>query len=265
MSAYYVLLHFWVRLFGEGEVAIRSLSVVFAVLAVPATFLVGQRLFGRFAGLTAALLLAVNSFFIQFAQEARSYSLVLLLVTLSSYFFVVELEQPSLASRVGYVATSALAFYAHYFAAYVLLAQFVTLVAFRRRAALTRQWLAAGAAIVILCTPELIAAERAGSDPIAWIGRPTLHNLLATAVDLAGGSRTLLVLLASAGCYAAGLALRKRTRWRYGYVIAWLLVPVLLSFVLSFAQPMFLSRYVIVSLPALMLLGAAGLAEVPGR
>jgi mannosyltransferase len=118
---------------------------------------------------------------------------------------------------------------------------------------------------VILCIPELIAAERAGSDPIAWIGRPTLHNLLATAVDLAGGSRTLLVLLAGAGCYAAGLALRKRTRWRYGYVIAWLLVPVLLSFVLSFAQPMFLSRYVIVSLPALMLLGAAGLAEVPGR
>lgn len=265
MSAYYVLLHFWIRVFGETEVAVRSLSVLFAVLAVPATYLVGQRLLGRFAGFAAALLLTVNAFFVQYAQEARSYSLVLFLVTLSSYFFVVELERPSLVNRVGYVATSALAFYAHYFAAYVVLAQLVTLVVVRRRAALTKQWLAAAAAILLLCTPELVFAERAGADPIAWIGRPTMHELLAAAVDLAGGSRTLLLLFAASSCYAAGFALRRRKRWRYGFLIAWLLVPTLLSFALSFAQPMFDSRYVIVSLPALTLLGAAGLAEVRER
>src|SRR2546425_3307417 len=76
MGLYYVLLHFWIRIFGESESAVRGLSVLFGVLAVPAIYLVGARLFGRAAGLVAALLLAVNAFFIQYAQEARSYSLV---------------------------------------------------------------------------------------------------------------------------------------------------------------------------------------------
>jgi uncharacterized membrane protein len=123
------------------------LSVIFAALAVPIIYLLGSRLFGTAAGTVAALVLAANAFFVQYAQEARAYSLVVLLVTLSSYFFVAELEQPSVRTRVAYVLASALAVYAHYFTFFVLVAQLVTLLATRRRAAFTRGWMIAGAAI----------------------------------------------------------------------------------------------------------------------
>ena len=45
MGLYYVLLHPWVTL-GSGEVAVRSLSVLFAVLTVPLMYNLGARLFG---------------------------------------------------------------------------------------------------------------------------------------------------------------------------------------------------------------------------
>jgi mannosyltransferase len=265
MGAYYVLLHVWVAVFGDGETAIRSLSAIAAGAAVPVVALLGARLFGRPAGLVAGLLLALDAFFVQYAQTARSYGPLVLLVALSSYWFVVELERPSRASRVGYVAASVLAFYAHYFAAFVVIAQLLTLLAVRRRAALTREWLGVAAAIGVLCAPEAVFARRAGVGAISWIPQPGLGDLGRLPAQLAGGSRLLGWALVALGAYAVVRALRDRDRWRTGFVAAWLLVPVVLAFAASFVQPMFLTYYLIVSLPALVLLAGAGVARLPGR
>jgi hypothetical protein len=49
-------------------------------------------------------------------------------------------------------------------------------------------------------------------------------------------------------------------------VAAWFVVPVLLDFAISkLGRPLFLSSYLIVVLPAFLLLGAAGLVRLPGR
>jgi mannosyltransferase len=112
---YYVLLNAWTRVFGDGEVAGRALIAVVAGLTVPAVALLGGRLFGRLAGLVAGLLLALDGFFVQYAQTARSYILAALLVTVSSYFFVAELERPSRSHKVGYVLARSVAIYAHSF------------------------------------------------------------------------------------------------------------------------------------------------------
>ncbi|MGZ4328080.1 MAG: glycosyltransferase family 39 protein [Solirubrobacteraceae bacterium] len=88
MGLYYVLLHLWTRVFGYSEAAVRSMTVVLAGFSVPVMYLLGKRLFGRTAGLVAGLLLAIAPFFVQYEQTARSYALVVLLVLLSSCFFV---------------------------------------------------------------------------------------------------------------------------------------------------------------------------------
>jgi hypothetical protein len=59
MVLYYVLLRGWTGL-GSGELAVRSLSVVAGVAAIPAIYLLGKRLFGPKAGRVAALLLSVH-------------------------------------------------------------------------------------------------------------------------------------------------------------------------------------------------------------
>src|SRR3990170_688581 len=37
---YYLLLHYWINFFGNGEVAVRSLSLVFGLTLIPCTYLV---------------------------------------------------------------------------------------------------------------------------------------------------------------------------------------------------------------------------------
>lgn len=262
MGLYYVLLNFRVRIFGESEAGVRSLSALFAALAVPMVYLLGARLFGRTAGLVAGLLLALDAFIVRYAQTARAYALLALLVTLSSYFFVVELERPSKRSRIGYVLASTLAVYAHYFAAYVLVAHLATVVVIRRRAALTREWLGVAAAILLLCFPEVIFAYRGGAVLISWIERPSLNDIGAVFVDFAGGSQLLLLALLAGGCYATVSTVREHRSWPHGFVAAWLLVPVVLNFAVSFVQPMFLSYYLIICVPALFLFGATAIARV---
>ncbi len=264
MGLYYVLLNFWVRTFGEREAAVRSLSAVFGALAVAAIYLLGFRLFGRMVGLAAGLLLAFDAFTVQYAQTARSYALLVLLVTLSAYFLVVELELPSKCNRIAYVLTSALAVYAHYFTVYVLVVHFGTVVAMKRRAALREEWLEVAAAILLLCAPEAIFAYRAEAThhQLTWIARPSAKDIVAVLVDFAGGGRVLLTALLAGGCYATVSAVRYRQYWPVGFAAAWLVAPVVLSFAFSFVRPIFFPTYLIICVPALILFGISALSRV---
>ena len=84
---YYFILHYWVALFGASAVAVRLLSVLFGVLTIPMVYLVGRQLFNKEAGLVGALILALSWFNIFYSQEARMYTLMVLLVLLFVYFF----------------------------------------------------------------------------------------------------------------------------------------------------------------------------------
>ena len=77
---YYALLHVWMAVFGSSETATHALSLLFAVLAVPAAWWAARGLFGADApAWLAALLAATNPFLTQYAQETRMYALVALL------------------------------------------------------------------------------------------------------------------------------------------------------------------------------------------
>src|SRR5260370_28024515 len=87
MSLYYVLLRGWLH-FGSNPFYIRSLSVLASVATLPAIFWLSCKFVDRRLGLIAAALLSCTAYAISYAQEARSYSLFVLLSTLASGFFV---------------------------------------------------------------------------------------------------------------------------------------------------------------------------------
>src|SRR5215212_5259616 len=76
---YYLLLHGWMAVTGEGEAATRALSLLFALLAVPVSFWAGSAVFDRRAGTLAAVGAAGCPFLSYYAQETRMYALVVLL------------------------------------------------------------------------------------------------------------------------------------------------------------------------------------------
>jgi len=265
MTLYYGLLHLWLHL-GDSEAAIRSLSAVFATLTVPLVYLLGVRLFSKPAGAVAAIAFAVNSFVVEYAQEARSYALVTFLVTASSYLFVRELQRPSRWTRAGYVSATVLAMYAHFFAAWVLLVQLLTLVLILPGRRLTREWLGVVVAIGVGYLPAAVQIVHFGHSNIDWIPRPTLRTLVHVSARLSGGHwALLLVVLAAAAVLGRRALTRADSRWQIGFVLMWLFAPVVLSFLLSFVETMFYPAYLIISVPAVALVEGAGLTEFAKR
>ena len=130
MFAYYVLMWGWTSFAGSSEFMLRLPSVVFDTATVPLIYLLGVELGNRRAGLVAALLLTINATSIEYAQTARSYSMLVMLTTLASVFFIRALKTGSKRSLAGYVASASLDIYAHLFAILTVPAQWLALFLF---------------------------------------------------------------------------------------------------------------------------------------
>src|SRR5829696_8717772 len=74
---YYMLLHLWLAIAGSSEEGARSLSLLFALLSIPAAFWAGRAVWQtNRAAWFSAVLMAFNPFLGQYAQEARMYAMV---------------------------------------------------------------------------------------------------------------------------------------------------------------------------------------------
>lgn len=105
---YYLTLRIWSSLFGTSEIALRSLSIIFALATIYLVFLIGKRLIGKNAGLIASLLLATSGLHIYYSQEARMYSMSTFLVALSIYIFTRILHGGRLGDWVIFSITLAI-------------------------------------------------------------------------------------------------------------------------------------------------------------
>jgi len=272
MSLYYLLLRYWLH-FGGSEFFVRSLSVLFAVASVPAIYLLGRRLFDSRVGLIAAALLAVNAYHVQYSQDARSYSLMVLLCLLSSLYFLRGLSEPSRRNRAAYILSSTLAVYAQFFSGLLVIAQSISLSFLdgeqpapqtRARARNDWRWIA------LLVSPVVAFVATTGTGPLRWVQRPGLKDLWVFALHLAGNGGPWLLFAYAVSCLAALLPVWRTHRlrrvpwefWRYRFLMSWLLFPLLLTLGLSLIKPLFVPRYFIFCLPALLLLVACGVARL---
>ncbi len=276
MVAYYLLLRGWLHL-GDSVAFIRGLSVIFAVAAVPAIFFLGRKMLGTSFGLISALLLSVNAFEVRYAQEVRSYSLLVLLLIVSSYFFGSAIESGRRRDWNWYIAASSLAIYAHFFAVLVVVANWAAVRIMGRTEAIaqiepTRAQFRRAARLVALWTsPIWIFIATTGAGPIAWIPRPGLNDVIGLLKKLSGNAETTLLILYSA-CVIAGLAvgvISIRRKWAdssvYIILTCWLLVPIAIVLLVSIARPVFAPRYLMISLPAWVMLAAAGINSIRPR
>lgn len=111
---YFLLSKFVFDCFPPGEASLRLLSALSSSLTGGLLFLLGRRLFDAETGLWAALLFAVNSNQIVYAQNARPYALCMMLSAASLLFFLNWLRESAWPARLGYVVATTLLFYAHY-------------------------------------------------------------------------------------------------------------------------------------------------------
>ena len=75
---YYMMLHYWMLAFGQGEVAVRALSGVTSVVTLPFLWAAGKRVGGRPAAWAALLLGASSPWAVYYGTDTRMYSLMAL-------------------------------------------------------------------------------------------------------------------------------------------------------------------------------------------
>jgi mannosyltransferase len=199
---YYSLAWGWAKLFGTGEVGLRSLSALFGAATVPVGYLIGRQLASRHAGLILAALIAVNPMLIWYSQEARSYALLVFFGALSLLFFAQALNTRRSRDLALWATASALALCSHYFAVFAVGIEAVwLLLALRARWRAVLPALAGVAAVGLALLP--LANSQVNPTHIGWIeNSPLPERLWETAVSFLIGETGHVIAQAPRERYA---------------------------------------------------------------
>jgi mannosyltransferase len=162
---YYVLAWGWTRLFGDSEVGLRSFSALVGTITVVVVYLAARDLVSKRAGIVAAYLTASSPLLVWHAQDARTYSLLVLLAGLSFLFFVRLCRSAAQLDALGFGAASALALATHYFAVFLVLPEAVWLLAARR----TRRLAVLPAVAIAVVGAALVPLVLAQRGNVSWI------------------------------------------------------------------------------------------------
>ena len=117
---------------------LRALPALLGVFAILAVYYLNRLAFCPQAGLMAAIIMAVSPFAVYLSQEARHYTLPLLLITLSLIFLVkIQQDLNQKKQRIiiwfSWSAINTISFYVHYFCLIAFVAQIVALILLIRR------------------------------------------------------------------------------------------------------------------------------------
>jgi hypothetical protein len=264
---YYVLLHFWIRLFGASESATHALSLLFGLLTIPVGFWAGSSLFGRRAGVMAAVLFAFSPFLTQYAGETRMYELMGLLGLIATAAFVHGFVFRRRKYLIVFALAQAAMLYTHawgiFFGAGAVIALIPVWLASDDRRGLVRDgllaFLGAGALFLPWLPNFIYQASHTGAPraPPPRFGAPVLLSR-----DLIGGDRITIGLVIVLVIGLAPLFTKRYRRMRETTVM-WALIalPVatlLLAWLASQITPAFVSRYFAPVLAAILLLSAWG-------
>lgn len=269
---FYALEHFWVKVAGLSNAALRFPALAFSLIA-PLMCLTPLSGADRNTRLTWCALTALWIPGVIYAQEARCYSLLLCFAIAAAIAFARLLEKPDIKRAALWAGISALAILTHYHAIILAAAQGVIYLATKRETAL-KTWPAAFLFAPAFAWLALHAPRIAQyADPaIAWYDYLTPAQLFGVASFIAGSSA--LAIGAALVAVAAGYHANPGTR-QAGMISQLLAHPLAISslaaiigalFVigLGFVRPSFSPRYLIPFVPG-VLLGASLLLRAYGK
>ena len=217
---YYLLLHAWMGVAGTGEAATRSLSLLFAALAVPVAWwaagaAAGRRaasgavvLPDRRAAATAAVVVALCPFFAYYAQEARMYTLVAVLSLVATAAYATR--RPVLLA-----AALTLLLYTHTWGVFLAAGLLVAWLA-RRRDRAGAIAFAAVALLYVPWVPSLVFQALHTGAP--WSAPPSALFLVPAALAVAWRPRDDLLLAGAAGVALAWAASQLEPAWSARYL-----------------------------------------------
>ena len=257
-----ILLHFWITLFGVNVLSIRLLSFVFNLLAVIPIYFIGEKFVKRHTGFFSALFYTFSSFSIFIAHEGRVYSLLGFLSACSLYLFLSLIDKKKTSNFRLLTITNVLIMYSHYLAIWLIVMEFLFFVSVRKfRESLGRAYLWHIAALFVAYLPVLPFLYARFLDSGlhgTWIDKchsiSDLYNMICCFTNAPVPAVCAIVLLFA--CLAKIIYQIVKRNYSVDSLtvifFVWL-VPMMVSFAVSFKIGFFYNRYFYFLLPAYML------------
>jgi mannosyltransferase len=271
MALHYLLLHPWVRL-DDSEFWLRLPSALFAIAAVPVVYATARQLFDLRVAAYSAGIFALNPFVLQYAQEARGYSMAMVFAALTSLLLLRFLDQPSNRRLFAWVIVSAVLPYTHFFGLLVLAGHAAASLFVMRRPAVRVRLIGGFAAIGVASVPLLAFVFGGGDSGQAdWMEALTPLRLVGLYPRLVANDNVVLALvvlvmigaaLRSAYLEAKRFGWASSATWTYVFVFSCVLLPIALGAAISLFKPMFVARFFIVIVPPLSIVVGRGLATL---
>lgn len=188
MSLYYIFLKIWIG-FGKSEYVLRFPSAVFSSLSAVVIYFLVNILANRAAGIVAAFLYAFNnSFFIEYSTEARAYSLVMLLLSMSTFLLIIYIKKRSHIVLFAYTLISALACYAHFFSLIVILLQALVFLIYKGCRQFNVFMLFSYLSMGLMLSPLFYWIMKYSHSNLAWLSSPDFYDLVQLYTSMSGGS-----------------------------------------------------------------------------
>jgi hypothetical protein len=256
---HYLMVGAWRAVGGEGDLWIKSLSILTGVATVWLVYAIGRDLFARDTGLLAAALLALHPAHVGFSQESRSYALLFLLLAAASWCAWQWIERRSGRHAAGFAISAAAALYTHYLAAPVLSGVGLWgMWALRREPRRLAGWLGLHVIVAVVFAPQLpiVISQLARLRADRWVKPATVGGLF-NLFRLLSFSRAAvivpLVVLAALPLFDRGERRAASLLW-----VGSLIPAVVLWAVAMTGGGVFVERYMLFSLPGWCVLLAAG-------
>lgn len=273
--AWFATIWVWGKTFGYGETALRIPSVVFGVVTIYLTYLLGKKLVSQKLGLLAALLLAINPLHIYYSQEARMYALAAMAVAFNMYLLV-RIARGEKVNFILFLLSNFFVLLSDYVAYFIFPAQFIFLLLLSRQT--LKKWvLALGGAVLLnsLWWPVFLRQLDIGASASAqlptWkfvngafdpktlpltfvkfiIGRISIANKVIYAA--------MLLPLVALFAYLIWRGIKKLNNFSKKFLIIWLSLPLAVATVISFVIPVYSYFRVLYIIPSFVILVAAGI------
>lgn len=256
---YYYFLWIWQHLFGIGEYAMRFSSVLFSALSGGMLYLVGARHMNRLAAWVAVIFFTLSADMYYYAQEARPYALVTLLVLCASWFFLELARKPGWLNALALGVLNFGLIYTHYATVTVLMVQVIVLLLFFNKKLLKFFSVALGVTILISVlrfTKKTLMLVSDSDKVVSWIEKPGFRDMADTFYGFFNGPDMFFIFVFAAFVPLVYMVQNKAWKpfWSANkltllYVLGAGAGAVLLCFALGQAKPLFVRAHLLFAGP----------------